>query len=72
MIVPEAAPDVHPPVILITFAASLFPPPEIKTGYPSPLVVSIPTGQGVRVTVAGVPPVNELEIVCVQFSAVVA
>jgi hypothetical protein len=35
-------------------------------------VVSIPVGQGVRVTVAFVPPVKELEIVCVQFSAVIA
>ncbi|MGB6383675.1 MAG: hypothetical protein WBF25_00505, partial [Terriglobales bacterium] len=37
-----------------------------------PLVVSMPTGQGVSVTVACVPPVSEPDTVCVQFSAVVA
>jgi len=51
VIVPDPAPEVHPPAAESTLTASLFPPPESRTWYPAPLVVSIPTGQGVSVTV---------------------
>jgi hypothetical protein len=72
VIVPDDAPEVHPPAAVTTLTASLFPPPEIRTWYPAALVVSMPTGQGVSATVACDPPVNALESVCVQLSAVVA
>jgi hypothetical protein len=70
VIVPDAAPDTQLPDP--TSTASLFPPPLTRTSYPAPLLVSIPVGHGVNVTVAGVPPINALEIVCDQFNAVVA
>ena len=57
---PDAVPGRHPPEEVTTATTSLVPPPEIRTWYPAPLVVSMPTGQGVRVIVAGEPPVSGL------------
>jgi len=55
-IVPEAAPPVHVPPV--TIAGSGVPCPLTYTKYIEFPLVSIPTGQGVSVTVACVPPIK--------------
>jgi hypothetical protein len=70
-IVPEEAPEVQSPGVGTTSTTSARES-LTSTWYPAPLVVSMPTGHGVSVTVVFDPPISDLEMTSVQSRAVVA